>query len=84
MPPKPKSAAPRYVFAKYTASVREPGSKYPTTVHQGTVWHPECDMVRNNPDMFSTEPPEVNPRGWSPPVEQATAAPGEVRDSTRG
>jgi hypothetical protein len=83
MAPRPKPTRPRYVFARATTSVREPGSKYPTTIHQGTVWHPESPMVLAHPDLFSEEPPEVLPRGWSPPVEQATAAPGEVRDAGR-
>jgi hypothetical protein len=74
-----------YKFARDTVSVREPGSKYPTTVRKGTAWHADCPMVAAHPDLFADEPPEVNPRGWSPPpVEQATAAPGEVRDSVRG
>jgi hypothetical protein len=81
MSPRPKPQRPRYVFATATTSVREPGSKYPTTVHQGSAWHAECLMVVSHPDLFSDEPPVVLPRGWEPPVEQATAAPGEVRDS---
>lgn len=84
MSPRPKSSRPRYVFARDTCAVREPGSKYPTTVHQGSVWHSECPMVVSHPDLFSDEPPVVLPRGWMPPVEQATAAPGEVRDTGRG
>jgi hypothetical protein len=84
MAPRPKASRPRYVFARATVSVREPGSKYPTTVHQGSVWHPDCPMVQLNPDLFSEEPPVLLPRGWSPSVEQATAAPGETRESTRG
>jgi hypothetical protein len=73
-----------YVFARDTASVREPGSKYPTTVHKGTAWHADCPMVVEHPDLFSPDPPEVHPRGWKPaPVEQATAAPGEKRTVRR-
>ena len=81
MSPRPKQARPRYVFAQSTVSVREPGSKYPTMIHQGSVWHAESLMVTSHPDLFSDEPVEVFPRDWVPPVEQATAAPGEVRDS---
>jgi hypothetical protein len=83
MSPRPKSPRARYVFAKDTASVREPGSKYPTTVHKGTVWHADCPMVQMHPGLFGEDPPEVLPRGWVAPVEQATAVPGEVRDSGR-
>jgi hypothetical protein len=78
-----KSSTPRYVFARSTVSVREPGSRYPTIVHQGSVWHADCPMVELHPDLFSPEPPEVLPRNWQPPVEQATAAPGEVRATRR-
>jgi hypothetical protein len=73
----------RYVFARDTVSVREPGSKYPTTVHVGTVWHADSPMVQAHPDLFSQDPPVVHPRGWEPPVEQATAAPGERRTVRR-
>jgi hypothetical protein len=73
------------VFALDTFSVREVGSKYPTTIHKGTAWHADCPVVQQNSDSFSPTPPEVFPRGWQPaPVEQATAAPGEQRDSGRG
>jgi hypothetical protein len=40
-------------------------------------------MVESHPDLFTDDPPVVLPRGWQPPVEQMTAAPGEVRDSGR-
>jgi hypothetical protein len=84
MPAKKKPVfTQRYVFAKNTFSAREPGSKYPTTVPQGSVWHADCPMVTSHPAEFSDEPPVVFPRGWQPKVEQATAAPGEVRDSGR-
>lgn len=76
-------AAPKIVFAQATASVREPGSKYPTTVHRGTAWHASCPIVTAHPDLFDATPPEVFPRGWVAPVEQATAAPGEKRTTTR-
>jgi hypothetical protein len=81
--PRGKTPQPKYVFATDTVSVREPGSKYPTTVPKGSAWHADCPLVLAYPDLFSTEPTEVHPRGWVPQVEQATAAPGEVRDSGR-
>jgi hypothetical protein len=80
--PRGKTPHQNYVFARDTVSVREPGSKYPTSVHRGSVWHAECPMVKAHPDLFSVDPPEVHPRGWAP-VEQATAAPGEIRESGR-
>lgn len=73
----------RFVFAQDTAAVKEPGARYPTTVHRGSVWHADCPLVLAHPGLFSDEPVEVHPRGWEPPVEQATAAPGEHRDSGR-
>lgn len=82
--PRGKSTPQRsYVFAADTVSVREPGSKYPTSVQKGTAWHADCELVLAHPDLFSSDPPEVFPRGWTPRVEQATAAPGEQRDSGR-
>lgn len=71
-------------FAAYTASVREAGSKYPTTVQKGSAWHADHPIVVEHPDMFSDDPPEVLPRNWQPQaVEQATAAPGEQRTARR-
>jgi hypothetical protein len=82
---RPKSApTSKYVFARATTQVREAGNKYPTLVQEGTVWWPDCAIVKAHPDLFSADPPVVNPRGWVPAVvEQATAAPGETRDSGR-
>lgn len=76
---------PKYVFALATTSVREPGSKYPTTVIQGSAWHADAPIVVSHPDFFSSDPPEVLPRGWTPQpaIEQATAAPGEKRSTRR-
>ena len=81
--PRGKAVQKSYVFATATVSVREPGSKYPTMVPQGSAWHAECPLVKSRPDLFSPDPPVVYPNGWEPPVEQATKAPGEVRDSGR-
>jgi hypothetical protein len=81
----PRKNTPKhdYVFALDTVSVREPGSKYPTTVHKGSVWYGDCPMVLSHPKLFSPDPTEVLPRGWEPQVEQATAAPGEHRATGR-
>jgi hypothetical protein len=74
----------KYLFARDTVSVREPGSKYPTTVHRGAPWHASHPIVVANPDLFSDDPPDIHPRGWkSDTVEQATAAPGEKRTTRR-
>ncbi len=72
-------------FARDTTSLREPGSKYPTSVQKGTAWHADHPLVVANPSLFSDDPPEVLPRGWKPDpaVEQATAAPGEKRTTRR-
>jgi hypothetical protein len=84
MPRPKKTPARAYVFATATVSVREPGSKYPTSVPQGSAWFADCPLVESHPDLFSPDPPEVFPRGWqSQPVEQATAAPGELRTTGR-
>ncbi len=82
MPPK-KTAQKSYVFATSTVAIREPGAKFPTSVTAGSVWYADCPLVLAYPHMFSDEPPVVHPRGWEPPVEQMTAAPGEHRDSGR-
>ena len=73
-----------YVFARDTVSVREPGSKYPTSVQRGSAWHANCPLVLAHPDLFSATPTDVHPRNWQAPVEQATAAPGEKRTTQRG
>lgn len=70
-------------FARYTASLRMPGSKYPTTVHVNEPWWAEHPLVLTHPDAFADQPSEILPRGWEPPVEQATAAPGEKRATRR-
>ena len=74
---------PKIVFALDTCSLREPGSKYPTSVTKGTAWYADSPLVRSHPDMFATKPTEVFPRNWVSPVEQATAAPGEKRTTRR-
>ncbi len=75
-------------FARDTVSVREAGSKYPTTVQRGSAWHADHPIVLANPSLFEDDPPEVLPRGWKPEkaepaVEQATSAPGELRTARR-
>jgi hypothetical protein len=70
-------------FARATTSLRGRGSKYPTTVREGEAWHADHPLVVDHPDAFSDDPPVVHPRGWEPPVEQASAAPGEKRATRR-
>lgn len=71
-------------YARSTVSLREPGSKYPTSVHIGQPWHADHPIVVHNPDQFADEPTIVFPRDWVPAeVEQATAAPGERRNARR-
>lgn len=82
--PRAKRPQSTYVFARAATSAREPGSKYPTSIPAGSVWHADCPLVKANPDLFSDEPSVVFPRGWEPPVEAATAAPGEHRSTGRG
>jgi hypothetical protein len=74
---------PKIVFARATTSLRDSGSKYPTTIREGEAWHATHPLVVANPDAFSDDPPVVHPRGWDPPVEQASAAPGEKRATNR-
>ena len=72
-------------YALDTVSVRERGSKYPTTVIKGTAWHADYPLVVDHPELFADSPVDILPRGWKPSaasssnVEQATASPGEKR-----
>ena len=78
-----KSTPQNYVFALVTQGLRGPGDKYPSHVEEGRTYAADWPIVLANPDCFSTEPTLILPRNWVPPVEQATAAPGELRDSRR-
>jgi hypothetical protein len=49
----------------------------------GEPWYADHPLVVDNPDSFSDEPINPKPHGWSAPVEQATAAPGETRTTRR-
>lgn len=54
-------------------------------VHKGTHWPADDPVVQAHPEAFSPDPRyglsySQQPQGWDdPPVEQATAAPGERR-----
>jgi hypothetical protein len=58
-------------------------------VHKGTHWPTDDPIVRAHPESFSPDPRfglqyTQEPRGWDdPPVETATAAPGERRNVRR-
>jgi hypothetical protein len=82
--PRTTRKTPRYVFAIDTVAVRTSDSPYPTRVHRGEVWHADHPFVVAHPDLFSDTHPTPHPRGWEPAVEQATAAPGELRTTARG
>lgn len=78
----------KYVFARITGTVQ--GRAGTLRVREGSVWYADHPLVKEHPDLFSVDPPEVFPRGWTPPepkvdrvVEQATAAPGEKRGVKR-
>jgi hypothetical protein len=58
-------------------------------VRKGTHWPADDPVVRQHPDAFSPDPRyglqySQEPKGWDdPPVETATAAPGERRQVRR-
>lgn len=72
------------VYATRTASVGQ------GVVRKGSHWPADDPIVRAHPDMFSADPRyglnfSTAPDGWDdPPVETATAAPGEKRQTRRG
>lgn len=58
-------------------------------VRKGTHWPADDPIVKAHPDLFSTDPRyglsySEQPEGWDAPVEQATKAPGEKRQTRRG
>lgn len=59
-------------------------------VQKGSHWPASDPVVLANPDLFSTDPRygllySVEPDGWDEPVvEEATAVPGERRNTRRG
>jgi hypothetical protein len=53
-------------------------------IHQGTHWPADDPVVQAHPEAFSSDPRyglsfSRQPAGYDAPVEQATAAPGELR-----
>jgi len=63
-------------------------------VRKGTHWPADDPIVKAHPDLFTTDPRygmcySVEPEGWGDPageapVERATKAPGEKRQTRRG
>jgi hypothetical protein len=79
----------KVVYATGTTVVMTPdGGRH--TVYGGTHWPVDDPVVRAMPGLFSDDPRvgvsfSVPPAELSdPPVEQATAAPGEKRETRRG
>jgi hypothetical protein len=77
------------VYAVDTAHVMMEGGAS-ALVRKGDHWPADDPVVRTNPQLFSRDPRygmryTVEPTGYDdPPVEQATAAPGEKRNTRRG
>lgn len=76
------------VYAVNTAALAlESGGR--AVVRKGQHWPAEDPVVKQYPDLFSADPRwgmfyTVPPDGYEdPPVEQATAAPGEKRTTRR-
>lgn len=76
------------VYAAGTERVTLP-SGTSVVVQKGTHWPADDPIVRARPDLFSPDPRygmlySVEPDGYGEPViEQATAAPGEKRNTRR-
>lgn len=68
------------VFAQSDARVGH--GKRPISVNKGDAWDDRSEVVKAHPDLFGKEPPTVHGRDEAQ-VEQATAAPGEKRTTTR-
>lgn len=71
---------PNYVYAIQEAvAYLDDGTRVVTHVDQ--AWAADDPAVKQRPDLFADDP--IDPRGTRP-VEQATQAPGEVRQTKRG
>jgi hypothetical protein len=78
----------KIVYATATVNVGlEHGSTI--TIGKGTHWPADDPVVRANPSLFSEDPRyglvfTSEPSGWDdPPIETATANPGERRSTRR-
>lgn len=70
-----------YVFANSTASVAWGGGV--VRLHLGDPWPADDPFVKARPEFFASDPPSATVRRTSAPIEQATAAPGERRNTRR-
>ena len=75
----------RVVYAKQSVSVMMPEG-YSVMVPLGTHWSADDPVVLANPDLFSDDPRHgvYGQPPAEPDAEQATAAPGERRNTRRG
>jgi hypothetical protein len=78
----------KVVYATATGPVNLPNGGRGNVRH-GTHWPADDPVVLANPTMFSDDPRyglafSEQPEGYDAPVEQATAAPGEKRQTRRG
>lgn len=62
------------VYAKFSARTGQGGG-----ITKGDAWDPDDPMVTRHPDWFTDDPSEFVHRSTPMVVEQATAAPGEMR-----
>lgn len=65
-----------YVYCLSTCAVRYDNRVLHLT--KGVPWRSDDPFVRDHPELFSRKPP-ITGATVDPPVEQATAAPGERR-----
>jgi hypothetical protein len=78
----------KIVYATDTFPVQLP-SGMSGMVPKGSHWSVDDPVVRAHPDWFSADPRygllySVEPDGYNAPVEEATAVPGERRNTRRG
>lgn len=78
----------KVVYAIRSGPVEMPGGGRGTVRH-GTHWPADDPVVLANPEAFSDDPRyglafSVAPEDFDRPVEQATATPGEKRQTRRG
>lgn len=58
-------------------------------IRKGSHWPADDPIVKQHPDLFAADPRyglsySVEPEGFDAPMEQATRAPGEKRQTRRG
>lgn len=85
--PRSKSPQRPYVFALASTSLTVPGTVWRFKAEEGKAYWADLPVVLAHPSAFGQDPPQIFPVDWVPadaPVEQATAAPGEQRETGRG